>query len=435
VQTGELSLRPLRLKLTVWYVATLSATIALLGGGLFLAIGHRYTAELNDSLRDATIQVERAAATREYESGLHGNVVDALTELHIPDRTLYLLDSAGTPIIPAAVPDWVRAAVARLQVERSLDVEHHVPHHDETLRLHGERFTLASGRTLIAAAVADNVELEDRYAALITAFSAAAAIALVLVAIGGWLLVRQATAPIESNIARMRRFMADAAHELRTPITVLRAQAEVALQRERDLSEYVAALHGIESESRRMGRLVDDLLTLARADSGDRPASFAAVFLDDIVADAVGAAAAMAAARGVVLDLGQFEEAPVQGDAELLRQLVMILLDNAIKFTPAAGHVSVSVGRSGGVAELKVADTGPGITAAQLPHLFERFYRGDPARGRAGPGSIPASGAGLGLSIAHWIADAHRATIQVASTAGEGTIVSVQFPSAPVSSS
>ena len=428
------SLRPLRLKLTLWYLLTLCAIIALLGGGLFFAIGHRFTAELDRSLHDAAAQLERAAQTRELEAGAAGRVVDAVEELHIADRSLYLLDSAGTAISPSAVPDWVPNAVARINETATVDIEHEVSR-DKTLRLFAERYTLASGRTIIAVATADKIELEDRYSALITAFGAAAIIALVMVAIGGWLLIRQATAPIERSMAQMRRFMADAAHELRTPITVLRAQAEVALQRDRESGAYVTALHGIEAESRRLGHIVDDLLTLARADSGERSLTFSRVFLDDIVMDALGAAGAMAASRGIALTVGEFEEAPVDGAAELLRQLVMILLDNAIKFTPAGGNVAVTVGRRDGDALVTIADNGPGIAPVDLPHVFERFYRGDPARPRGPVDGASASGAGLGLSIAQWIADAHHARLSLVSTTPGGTIASVRFPQAsPVAS-
>ncbi len=142
---------------------------------------------------------------------------------------------------------------------------------------------------------------------------------------------------------------------------------------------------------------------------------FARVFLDDIVVDAVGAAGALAAARGVALTLGEFEEAAVNGDAELLRQLVMIVLDNAIKFTPSGGRVDVTVGRRGDDAVMTIADNGPGIAPDQLPHIFERFFRGDPARGRGDKPVAAASGAGLGLSIAQWIADAHGAKVSVQS--------------------
>ena len=165
MSTSSTSLRPLRLKLTLWYLATLCAIIALLGGGLFIAIGHRFAVELDQSLKDATAQLELAAGRREMEAGLGGKVVDAVEELHISDRSLYLLDSLAAPVTPADTPDWIRDAARQLGRVAIVDLEHEV-RRDKTLKLHEERFQLSSGRVLIAVAVADRIELEDRYAAL-----------------------------------------------------------------------------------------------------------------------------------------------------------------------------------------------------------------------------------------------------------------------------
>ena len=239
---------------------------------------------------------------------------------------------------------------------------------------------------------------------------------------------RKSTAPVERSIEHMRRFMADAAHELRTPLTVLRSRAEVALQQPRAAREYEEALRGIESEAKRLGTLVEDLLILARADAGERPIVRERLYLDDLTLEAAGAARAVAQAKGVALDVDEFDEAPVVGDPTLLRQLVMILLDNAVKFTERGGRVRVRVGAPNDRALLVVEDTGAGITTEQLPHVFERFYRGDAARSRANGNG--ADGAGLGLSIAKWIADAHQAEIALASAPGEGTHVSVRFAAA-----
>jgi signal transduction histidine kinase len=282
---------------------------------------------------------------------------------------------------------------------------------------------------MVAVAVADKVELEDRYASLIATFGAAAAAALLLVVAGGSFLVRKSTAPVERTIEHMRRFMADAAHELRTPLTVLRSRAEVALLQAREPEEYQEALRGIEREAHRLGSIVEDLLTLARADAGERPLARERVYLDDLTLDAAGAARVVAQAKGVSLELDEFDEALVEGDPTLLRQLVMILLDNAVKFTGRGGRVRVRVGAPSERPTLVVEDTGVGIAPDQLPHVFERFYRGDPARSRSANGH-GADGAGLGLSIAKWIADTHHAEIALASEPGAGTRVSVRFAAA-----
>jgi signal transduction histidine kinase len=427
----------LRLRLTAWYAATFFVILALLGAGLFATIRHQFAVQLDASLREATTELARAARIREMEAtSAQGRVVDAVEELRIPDRSLFLLDTAGNPVTPASADAWIRLAAREASADDAVDASHHAAS-DRLLRLHAERFALASGVPLIAVAVADNIELEDRYAALIAAFGGAALVAIVLVAAGGWILVRESTAPVERTIEHMRRFMADAAHELRTPISVLRARAEVALQQEREPEAYVAALRGIEAESERLGRIVEDLLTLARADAGERPIERSRVCLDDLALDAAGAAAAMASGKGIHLEVDDFAETVVEGDPALLRQLAMILLDNAVKFTDRGGTVRVRVGAPGGRPTLAVEDSGAGIPAEQLPHVFERFYRGDPARTRTGAEPSGGNGrlekgAGLGLSIARWIAEAHGATIAMDSTVGEGTSATVRFPAATV---
>jgi signal transduction histidine kinase len=145
------------------------------------------------------------------------------------------------------------------------------------------------------------------------------------------------------------------------------------------------------------------------------------LYVDDIALDAVASVRVLAEQRGVDLDVVQFEESAAVADAGLVRQLLVILLDNAVKFTAPGGRVSLSVQPEGGRATVAVSDTGVGIAAAELPRVFDRFYRGDDARRRS-------DGAGLGLSIARWIADVHDAELTVDSVVGEGTRVTVRFP-------
>jgi len=410
----------LRLRLTVWYVATFGLIILLLGAALFVVISHQLSQQLDDSLKSATLELVRAARIREVEAGARGEVIDAVDELNIPDRLLYLLDLEGDPVKLGKIDDWIRRAAKRSAQLGQVTVQRDTPD-DQTLRLHALRFKLASGKELVAVAVADQVELEDRYADLITAFAGVAFAALVLVAAGGFLLVRKSTQPIERSIVFMRRFMADAAHELRTPITVLRTRAEVALQQPRDAADYVSALESIEAESRRLGGIVDSLLVLARADAGERPLERERLFLDDIAIDAVGAASVVGRQKGVDVTVEEFEEAAVVGDAALIRQLVMILLDNAIKFTDAGGVVRLRVSMLNDAPTFSIEDTGIGIKPEDLARVFQRFFRGETARGRT-------DGAGLGLSIASWIAREHGADISLSSEPGKGTTVVVTFP-------
>lgn len=424
----------LRLRLTVWYAATFCVILAMLGGGLYLTMRSQVRRDLDLSLREAVAELERAALTEEIERAAAGQVSDAIDELRIPDRTLYLLDAAGVPLNPPQAPDWIRAAAAAAARAGEIALDRETTR-DRTLRVYAKRLTLRSGERRVALAVADEIELEDTYAALFAAFVAASLAAVLLVAIGGWFLVRQSTQPVERSMTQMRRFMADAAHELRTPLTIVRTRADVALQQDRSSAEYGNALRGIATDVERLSHIVDDLLTLASADAGERSIDRRAAYLDDVALDAAEGARVVALARGVSLEIDGFEEAAVEGDPALLRQLVMILLDNAIKFTPSGGSVRVTVGAVGGRARLIVDDTGIGIPADQLPHIFERFYRGDPARARqpALPGA--ANGAGLGLSIALWIAEAHGASIEFVSTPGQGSRATVTFPVMLVASS
>ncbi len=421
------ALRRLRLQLTAWYVGTFALILFVLGSALFATIAHVIAADLDASLHAAARAVAQAAQIREVEAiSAKGAAVDAVEELTIPGRSLYLFDSTGTPLMPRGASDPVVATARRAATAGVAD------HHFEEatggagtarrdLQAHAERFTLRSGRRYVAAVVADRVELEDRYATLIAALAGAAVAGLLLVAAGGWFLAGKATEPVERTLAHMRQFMADAAHQLRTPVAVLRSRADVALQRERDPAAYVEALTAVGLEAERIGGIVDDLLTLARADAGERPIVRARVYLDDVALDAVDGVRILAERRGVEVAVPEFEEAAVDADPSLLRQLVVIVLDNAIKFTPTGGRVSLRVRADDGRATLAVEDTGVGIPPDELPHVFDRFYRGGGARAGG-------DGAGLGLSIARWIAEAHGGTIEIASAVAQGTRVVIRLP-------
>ena len=411
----------LRLQLTLWYGGVFTLILVLLGGGVFFAVRRQLSRQLDASLRSATVALQRAARIREVERAqAKGPVMDAVGELHIPDRMLFLLDSTGKPLIPDKAPAWVQQAARDAAVNGQSDLDRSEPG-DREVRLHAQRFSGGRGTVYIAAVATDRLELESRYASLIEVFGAAAFVAMLLVAGGGYVLVRQSTAPIERSMDHMRRFMADAAHELRTPVTLLRTRAEVALGEDRDARRDADTLRAVVREVERMGVIVGDLLTLARADSGELPAARKTVYLDDIASDAVESIRSLAAQHQVTVGIGSFEEAPITGDPVLVRRLLLILLDNAIKFTPPGGQVRLDVTLADGRRTAAIADSGVGIAAEDLPRVFERFFRSDGARQGT-------DGAGLGLAIARWIADQHGAGLDVRSTIGAGTTVTVSFP-------
>lgn len=414
----------LRRRLTAWYAVTLGTIVVLLGAGLFTTIRKQISSQLDASLEVATEVIERATSIREEEkTTASGAVMDAVGELRIPDRDLYLFDGSGIALVPDTAPAAI-ATAARSALRDSVSLRTLYPPDDHVLRVYARRFHSGTNKTYVAVAVADQLELEDQYAALIVAFGAAALGALVLFAAGGSFLTRKSVEPVERTMAYMRRFMADAAHELRTPLAVVRSRAEVALASAPDTSRQREALAAIEREAIRLGKIVEDLLLLARSDAGGSQVEMKRIFLDDVTSDAVSAAAALATRAGLTLSLDGFEEAPIEGDAALVRQLLMILLDNALKFTPSGGAVTVSVVNAPAGAVVAISDSGPGIPDDQIGHVFERFYRGDAARGRG-------EGAGLGLSIAQWIADIHHARISLRSEGNRGTVAEVRFPPVP----
>lgn len=415
------NLARLRRRLTIWYALTLGTIVVLLGAGLFIAIRSQISSQLDASLALASEAVQRATSIREEEqASASGAVMDAVGELRIPDRDLYLFDHNAKPLVPHIVPAAITNA-AKKALQDSTALLTLYPPNDHVLRVSAERFRSPSGNVYVSVAVADQLELEDQYANLILAFGAAALGALVLFAAGGSFLTRKSIEPVQRTMDYMRRFMADAAHELRTPLAVVRSRAEVAIAAGNGDGREREALVAIEREAARLGKIVEDLLLLARTDAGGWAVTMKRIFLDDVVSDAVSAASALAAHDDVTLSLDAFEEAPIDGDEALVRQLAMILLDNAIKFTPAGGSVTVSVTHSTQGTSLLVADTGIGIPSEQMAHIFERFYRADEARARG-------EGAGLGLSIAQWIADVHHARITFSSEAGRGTVAEVRFP-------
>ena len=217
-----------------------------------------------------------------------------------------------------------------------------------------------------------------------------------------------------------RRFVADASHELRAPLTAIHSNLEL-LERRPELSSEVQrdAIQEANLEARRLKRLVNDLLALARADAGIN-LSLNPVELDRVVLEALRECQALC--DGQELRIDELEPVMVRGDADRLKQLGIILLDNAVRYTPPEGTVTVSVTRNENSAHFSVRDTGVGIAAEDLPHVFERFYRADPARSRD-PG-----GTGLGLSIAEWIVEQHGGEIRVESQSRSGTVAAVRLP-------
>jgi len=414
------ALRRLRLRVTAWYAGTFAIVLATLGALLFAALAHDVSVDLDSSLRAATKEIARATERRKQElaSGEAGST-DVIDGVRIPDRQLYLFDLDGHALTPAGADSATRALAIAAAAKGSASGAWAAPA-DRTLQAYAERFKTSDGDQYVAAAVVDRDVIDDRYETLLWLAGALGALGLVLVASGGWLLAGKSVAPVERSMEQMRRFMTDAAHELRTPVAVLRSRVDVTLEQPRDAATYEAVLGELRGEVERVATLVNDLFTLARADADERTFTPAKVQLDEIVLEAVTTAGWIAARRGIKLTVVESDEALIDGDAAMLRQLTLLLLDNAIKFSHDCGVVTISVHADADAAKLVIADNGVGIAETDIPHVFDRFYRAESARGST-------SGAGLGLAIAKWITDAHGAEIVIESVREGGTRVTVRF--------
>ena len=231
---------------------------------------------------------------------------------------------------------------------------------------------------------------------------------------------------VDQSFERQRRFMSDASHELRTPAAILRGESEVALAKaERPAEEYRESLSVLHEEAQRLTQIVEDLFTLTRADAGQYQLSPRDFYLDELVADCVHATRSLALAKKITLGAELPEELPIRADEGLLRRMILNLLDNAIKYTPAGGHVTLLCARTGSEYALSVKDTGPGIPAELQQRVFERFFRVDKARTRAEGDGV---GAGLGLSIARWIAEAHCGRLVLAHSDSSGSTFTAFLP-------
>ncbi len=220
---------------------------------------------------------------------------------------------------------------------------------------------------------------------------------------------------LERSFVQQRRFMADASHELRTPTSIVRAEADVTLSRaHRTEDEYRASMSIVQDASRRLTRIVDDIFLLARSDAGHLVMHPGALYLDDLVRDAVRAVRPLADRKGVLIDLREVVQAPLVGDGDLLGRLVLNVLDNAIKHGPEGEAIEVRVSGRGDAYEVSIVDGGPGIPPDAAERVFERFFRLDTARSRQE--STLTSGAGLGLPIARRIAEMHGGTLTLVSS-------------------
>ena len=485
-----------RSRLALWHTVVLAVLLIGIATASDLWLERVVVRRDDRFLEEATLAFHSNLTAELAELPLDSAVAQSFAEFKLRDVSFIVLDARGRVIGHSSAPLEASRPEARESNSRGLDSarlrdvvfsDSRKPDHRLSTIGHGHRarrvyvlpaaegadhFFIVGMRSL-----ADQRDLlEDTRAG----FLLAVPLGLLLAWIGGYLLARRSLAPVAAMTTRaaaigatslherlptgnprdelgqlahvfndllarldaafeqQRRFMADASHELRTPVSIMRGEADIALSRaERTTDEYRGALEVVRAEGRRLSRIVGELFLLARADSGQQHLKMRAVYLDELVGDCVHVMRSIAQAREVTVrctvepqalaNMGHEDEHAYVGDEELLRRLVVNLLDNAIKHSPRGSTVDVDVVARRGEHVLRVTDHGGGIPAAAQPLVFDRFFRADESHAR--DATSETGGAGLGLSIARWVAEAHGGSLVLVSSEPGKTVFEVRLTS------
>ena len=449
----------IRFRLTIWFMAALFAGLALFGIATWVAVSVTVTQSVDRSLDN---RIAALAGFLEYTASAVSpeELPEELKEFAMgaPEGTLLRIrDPQGHDLLPPTPGIPSRPAKSGNRVYDEINLRGR-PYRTlfAALNVRGKRFEVFAGANL------------DQRGFILHRFGIVLLFAvptvLLIAAFGGYWLSRRALHPVdemteaarsigidnlssrlsvphtgdelerlagtwngmlgrlEHSVKRLSQFTADASHELRSPIAFIRTAAEVALRQERMPAAYRETLRQIREESERTSQLIEDLLDLARADAGAVDLQFAPLDLNSIVDEVCHQESQRAQAKALDLNVRvPGRSVVIEGNDPAIRRLLRVLLENAIKYTPAGGRIEVSLDQRAERIELAVQDSGIGIAAPDLPKVFDRFYRADKARSR------DEGGCGLGLSIAQWIARCHRAEIFAESGAGGGAVFRIEF--------
>lgn len=475
-----------RTKLTLWYSLSLGLVLILLAV-LTYVLYERNSSQRTDSNLAELADAFATTFTAELKDQSGPDAVreaarEAMIEHRFRDTLFVILGPDGNVVLstldlPVAGPSGkqVTPDIFALQSFRALAANPDASHRGmRTLRAARDIFRGYAKRVEAGGQSYTIVVLQSLHAQreimedIRNTFLWAIPIALLVATVGGYFLARQSLAPVaamatqargmgaanlhnrlavlnprdelgqlavtfnqllgrlEESFERQKRFMADASHELRTPVAILHGETEVTLSRtDRSPEEYRETLGILKDESQRLAHIVEDLFTLTRADAGQYPLQLQTVYLDELAADVLRRARSLALAKKITLSAAIEPELPMQADEALLRRMLLNLLDNAIKYTPEGGKISLECRKQGEEYRLSVSDTGAGIPVELQTRIFERFFRADKARSRAEGDS---GGAGLGLSIARWIAEAHQGRLELTRSDANGTTFTAWLP-------
>jgi heavy metal sensor kinase len=469
-----------RVRMTVWYVGVLAFLLITLSIGPYLLLRkevYEKTDLLLKSVCSAMLSLMRQGLGENKLDELASR--DAMEALNYPDYCLAIFDDQGHLLAenPAGSSPHMSIQADALRIDGT--------HDPYTVRASGGGGELrrvvvvraklgTAGRSYLVAAsrplapVLEEADADQRILLI------AVPLGLLLAGIGGWFLARKSLAPVlvmskqahrigaenlderlpvvnphdelgqlastfKSLLSRLssafslqRQFMADASHELRTPVSVIRTTTSVTLEKEpRHEEEYRGALVIIDEQVRRLTRIVEDMFRLARADAGSLTLQQRPFYLDELLAEVVRAASVLGAPKEIIVKLPPLAESLCYGDEYLLRQMISNLLDNAVKFTPRGGAVTLDVGRKNGSYMVSVTDTGPGIPREAQARVFERFFRLEKTNSTVGGANNTGAGAGLGLSIARSIAEAHGGSLSLQRSDSNGSTFVAVLPVKP----
>lgn len=414
----------IRLKLAAWYTCAVAATLAVSALAIYLIVQEQLNSQVSASIDQAQSQLQ--------EGGKPGSIPTPFGHEQ-SEAELAQVVSSGVFFVRTTASGQILSNPRGVKLEgipfASLAAKAGQGSHWSDLTADDDRYRI---KTVFVAAdaseaasylhIAEGLNARDHELATLATILVIGGIAALLASgLGGLWLAGRALVPIRSSWETQQRFVADAAHELRTPLAALRANTERLGRRlARTAPSSLPQLEAIDQGGRQISRLVDDLLTLARADEGQLQLQRGRLTLDRLLREVAGEVGALGELHGVRIDL-DLAHVEVAGDGQRLRQVVVILLDNAIRHSPPGGAVSIRSELVGKRALFAVHDDGPGIPLEHQQHIFERFYRADAARSGG-------SGLGLGLAIARSLVDAHHGSISVQSASGLGTTMTVRLP-------
>jgi two-component system OmpR family sensor kinase len=465
-----------RARLTLYYVSALAVALILVGGLIYVLLAQALYARIDDTL-DALMQTTSNSLHNDLEEGQGVDDAARSTAAELASRLQMLaifngdgallaeeqrdadLDIALPPLdsIPGDEPLFLTVAEA--------------DDADDRHRLALRRLTILPSNTEYIVVAGSSLEpTDEELEALRRILVYVVPIALAVAGLGGWFLAHRSLSPVvamaerarkigvedlslrlpianphdelgrlaatfnellarlEASLNLQRQFMADASHELRTPVTTTRTAATVALQQpHRGEGDYREALEIVEQQAARLSRIVEDMFTLARADAGNYPVRRDAMYLDEVIDEVVRAARVVASTKDVRIVLDNLDNSASTawtGDEDLLRRLVGNLLDNAIRHSPRGAAVTIALEHTAAGFKITVSDRGPGIPPDMQPHIFERFYRVDRSRSRGRKDG----GAGLGLALARWIAHVHGGEVSLTQSSDAGSTFKVFLP-------